>query len=269
MKYAYLGPAGTFTEAALRTFAGDGDELVPCRSVPEALEVVRLGTADAALVPVENSVGGGVDVTLDELVAGSPLEIIREVLIPVTFVFVGDEAPDRVGAHPQASAQCRRWLAKHHPDAVVVDMLSNAAAALSVRSGEIPAAITSPIAAQQLGLTPVHSDIGDQAATTRFVLVAPPGTGPGATGNDLTTLAVYIAHDQVGALLQVLTELASRGVNLTRIESRPTGEALGRYVFFLDCEGHISDRPIAEAFGALERFCAKVTFLGSYVSGGR
>ncbi|MFD1072367.1 prephenate dehydratase [Longispora fulva] len=268
VKYAYLGPAGTFTEAALRTFAGPEDELVACRSVPEALDAARDGQVDAALVPLENSVGGGVDITLDELLAGH-LVITREVLLPVEFVLVGTPDPDRVGAHPQASAQCRGWLRDHLPDATVVDMLSNAAAAIAVRAGELPAAVTSPLAAEQNGLTPLAENIGDHPATTRFVLVSPPGTTGAPTGHDLTTLVVHIAHDQVGALLRVLTELAIRGVNLTRIESRPTGEALGRYAFFLDCQGHIADKPLTETMRALEMFCAKVTFLGSYPSGGR
>ncbi|MBA3488085.1 MAG: prephenate dehydratase [Longispora sp.] len=277
MKYAYLGPAGTFCEAALRTFAAPEDELMSARNVPEALDDVRSGTADAALVPLENSVGGGVSVTLDELVTANhastgapdpPLIIIREVLLQVSFDFIGRIDADRVAAHPQASAQCREWLRRHIPDALVVDVLSNAAAALAVADGTMPAAITAPLATVEHGLKPLHSDIGDRPATTRFVLIAPREKIVSPTGRDLTTFAVYIQHDHVGALAKVLGELAGWGVNLTRIESRPTGESLGRYVFFLDCEGHVDIPPLSKAIEKLNEFCV-AKFLGSYPSAGR
>jgi prephenate dehydratase len=270
-RFVYLGPEGTFAEQALRTIpAAAHGTLIPARSVPEAFDAVRSGTADAALVPVENSIGGQVGVTLDELAEGEPLVITREVLLPVNFVLVAtsemkfDEIT-RVAAHPQASAQCRRWLARHVPDAVVIDVLSNGAAAAEVAAGAFPAGICAPIGATNHRLTVLAEGIGDHDdAVTRFALVSRPSEPPLPSGDDLTSLAVYIAHDRVGALLAVLTELAVRGVNLTRIESRPTGERLGRYVFFLECEGHVADVRLGEALRGLRRICADVRFLGSY-----
>jgi prephenate dehydratase len=270
-RFVYLGPEGTFTEQALRTIpAAERGTRIAARSVPEALDAVRAGSADAALVPLENSVGGAVPVTLDELAAGSPLMITREVVLPVDFV-LGSRAEvslaqvRTLAAHPQASAQCRHWLRANLPEATVVDVLSNAAAAVGAAQGDYDAAICAPISASRYRLTVLAEKIADHPeAVTRFALVSRPGPPTDPTGDDVTSLAVYIAHDRVGALLAVLTELAVRGVNLTRIESRPTGEQLGRYVFFLDCTGHVAEPRLGEALQGLRRFCADVRFLGSY-----
>lgn len=270
-RFVYLGPEGTFTEQALRTLpAAEQGVRTPARSVPEALEAVRAGDADAALVPLENSVGGAVPVTLDELAVGEPLIIVREVVLPVEFV-LGARHPvplaqvRTVAAHPQASAQCRHWLLTHLPDATVVDVLSNATAAIGAADGRYDAAICAPIGIGRNSLAVLADKIADHAdAVTRFALVTRPAPPAPPTGDDVTSLAVYIAHDRVGALLAVLTELAVRGVNLTRIESRPTGEQLGLYVFFLDCTGHVADPRLGEALQGLRRICADVRFLGSY-----
>ena len=270
--FIYLGPEGTFTEQALRTIpAADQGIRTPARSVPEALEAVRAADADAALVPLENSVGGAVAVTLDELFTGSsPLVITREVVLPVEFQLAAIvptplAAIRTVAAHPQASAQCRNWLLVNTPDAVVVDVLSNAAAAVAAAAGEYDAAICAPIGVPRHGLTVLADKIADRAdAVTRFVLLSRPAPPAAPTGDDVTSLAVSIRHDQVGALLAVLTELAVRGINLSRIESRPTGEQLGTYVFFLDCTGHVAEARVGEALQGLRRICADVRFLGSY-----
>lgn len=270
-RFVFLGPEGTFAEQALRTIAAAERGIrTPMRSVPEAFEAVRSGDADAALVPLENSIGGQVGVTLDELADGEPLVITREVVLPVNFVLATREGMKTdditaVVAHPQAATQCRGWLARNLPDATVVDALSNAAAAQAVANGQFPAAVCAPVGAQRHRLHVLAEQIGDHRdAVTRFALVSRPGPPPMPTGDDVTSLAVYIAHDRVGALLAVLTELAVRGVNLTRIESRPTGERLGRYLFFLDCTGHVADVRLGEALRGLRRICADVRFLGSY-----
>ena len=270
-RFVYLGPEGTFTEQALRTIpAAEHGIRTPARSVPEALEAVRAGEADAALVPLENSVGGAVPVTLDELGTGAPLVITREVVLPVEFVLaapqlIGLHRIRSVAAHPQASAQCRTWLRTHLPDAVVVDVLSNAAAAISAAAGEHDAAICAPIGVPRNDLTVLADKISDHAdAVTRFALLTRPGPPGPPSGDDVTSLAVMIDHDRVGALLSVLTELAVRGINLSRIESRPTGEQLGVYVFFLDCTGHVAEPRLGEALQGLRRICAEVRFLGSY-----
>jgi prephenate dehydratase len=270
-RFVFLGPEGTFTEQALRTIpAAERGIRTPARSVPEALEAVRGGTADAALVPLENSVGGAVAVTLDELSVGSPLMITREVVLPVEFqlaarTLVPLARVRTVAAHPQASTQCRSWLLANLPDATVVDVLSNAAAAIAASEGEYDAAICAPIGVPRHGLTVLADKIADRAdAVTRFVLLSRPAAPAAPTGDDVTSLAVSIRHDQVGALLAVLTELAVRGINLSRIESRPTGEQLGTYVFFLDCTGHVAEPRLGEALQGLRRICADVRFLGSY-----
>jgi len=270
-RFVYLGPEGTFTEAALRTIpAAEHGVRIAARSVPEALEAVRSGDADAALVPLENSVGGSVPVTLDELATGGTLMITREVVLPVEFVLAARALTPlaeirSVAAHPQASAQCRNWLLAHLPDAVVVDMLSNAAAAISAASGDHDAALCAPIGVPRNGLTVLAEKVADHAdAVTRFALLTRPGPPGPPTGDDVTSLAVSIPHDEAGTLVAVLTELSVRGINLSRIESRPTGEQLGTYVFFLDCAGHVAEPRLGEALQGLRRICAEVRFLGSY-----
>jgi prephenate dehydratase len=268
-RYGYLGPAGTFTEAALRTVVQRGD-LTPYASVAVALDAARTGDVDGAMVPLENSVEGSVATTLDELAGGDPLQITREVLLPVRFALLGRSGTARddvrtVATHPHAEAQCRRWVRDVLPDASVVLTPSTADAARSVAAGTYDAAISAPIAAQEYRLQVLAEDIQDNAgAVTRFVLVSRPGPAPAPTGADRTTLAVFIAHDQPGALLALLTEFAVRGINLTRIESRPSGAGLGRYFFSIDCEGHLADARVGEALAALHRTTLQVRFLGSY-----
>jgi prephenate dehydratase len=202
------------------------------------------------------------------------LIITREVVLPVRFILAArDDRPletiDSVAAHPQASAQCRNWLRAKLPTAVVIDVLSNGAAAVGAANGEYAAAVCAPIGATRYDLHVLADEIADHPdAMTRFALVERPRPPAEPTGDDVTTLAVSIAHDRVGALLAVLTELAVRGVNLTRIESRPTGEQLGRYMFFLDCAGHVAETRLGEALQGLRRVSADVRFLGSYPRAG-
>lgn len=270
-RYVYLGPEGTFAEQALLTIPeAERAERIPARSVPEALDVLRAGGADWALVPMENSIGGQVGVTFDELIAGSPLMIVREVVLPIQFSLASARPGElgsiaKVGAHPQAIAQCRKWLRTNLGHAEVIETLSNSASAIGAAEGSFDAAICPPSAIARYSLSVLAGEIADHSgAMTRFALVARPGPAPEPTGHDVTTLAVWIAHDRVGALLAVLTELAVRGVNLTRIESRPTGERLGRYMFFLDCTGHVREARFGEALQGLRRVCADLRFLGSY-----
>ena len=272
-RYAYLGPEGTFAEQALLTVpAAAHSDLRPYPTVPAALDAVRSGDVDAALVPLENSVEGSVATTLDELAAGQPMMVVREVVLPVSFFLLaraGTELADvrRVATHPHAHAQCRRWLARMLPDALAVPALSTAAAAAALAEGatSYDAAIAAPIAADRYHLSVLAVDIGDNPqAQTRFVMVGRPASPPLPTGTDRSTLVAYLAEDHPGALLEILTEFAVRGVNLTRIESRPTGEQLGRYCFSIDCEGHVDDARVGEALMGLRRVCADVRFLGSY-----
>lgn len=272
-RYAYLGPEGTFAEQALRTLpAAAKADLMPERSVPSALEAVHQGYADGAMVPLESSVEGAVAITLDALATGPPLVVTREVLLPVRFALLaraGTTLADvrRVATHPHAEAQTRRWLAGRLPAASVLPVLSTAAAAAAVAdpSSGYDAAICAPIAAERYGLQVLAGDVADSAgAVTRFVLVSRPGPPPPPTGADKTSLVAFIADDHPGALLEILEEFAVRGVNLTRIESRPTGDGMGRYCFSVDAEGHVADARVGEALAGLRRVCADVRYLGSY-----
>ncbi|GHF27098.1 prephenate dehydratase [Streptomyces morookaense] len=273
--YTYLGPEGTFTEAALRTLPEAATrELVPMLSVPAALDAVRNGEAAAALVPIENSVEGGVTATLDELATGTPLMIYREVLLPIAFALLvrpGTALGDikTVTGHPVAQPQVRNWLSAHLPDAVWESAASNADGARLVREGRYDAAFAGEFAAATYALEPLVTDIHDaQNAQTRFVLAGRPARPAARTGLDRTSVVVWLRDDHPGALMELLQEFAVRGVNLMRIESRPTGEGMGRYCFSVDCEGHISDRRVGEALMGLKRICPKVRFLGSYPRAG-
>jgi prephenate dehydratase len=237
--------------------------------VAAALAAVRTGDADAALVPLENSVEGSVPATMDGLADGDPLVITREVFLPVTMTLVARQGVAladvrSVASHPHALAQASRWLATHLAGVSPLPTTSTAAAAAAVAAGEFDAAVCAPIAAERYGLATLADDISDHpGAVTRFVLVTPPGDLPGSSGNDKTSL-VAVVGDRTGALLELLSEFAVRGISLTRIESRPTRERLGVYSFSLDCEGHIADRRVGEALAALHRVCEDVRFLGSY-----
>jgi prephenate dehydratase len=242
---------------------------LPCPSVAAALAAVRSGEADAALVPLENSIEGSVPATMDGLWDGEPLVIIREVFLVVAFSLVARPGTAlsgvrTVASHPHALAQCARWLASSLPDASLLPETSTARAAEAVAEGRYDAAVCAPIAGERYGLTALAEDIADHpGAVTRFVLVRRPGVLPPPTGDDKTSL-VAVVGDRTGALLSVLSEFAVRGISLTRIESRPTRERLGVYSFSLDCEGHVADRRVGEALAALHRVCDDVRFLGSY-----
>ncbi len=275
MRYVYLGPSGTFTEAAALQVAGceGADQLVPLASVDAALTAVRRGEADRAVVPIENSVEGGVPQTLDSLGSGTPLQVVREMLVPITFVLAarpGTTLDDvrRVASHPHGWAQCRGWVGVHLPAATYVPALSTAAAAEGLAGTDpVPydAALCSPLAAERFGLPVLAEDVGDNAAAvTRFVLVSRPGPLQPPSGADKTSVVVFQHDDHPGGLLELLEQFATRGINLTRIESRPTGDALGRYCFSMDCEGHALEARVAEALMGLHRTSSGIRFLGSY-----
>jgi prephenate dehydratase len=270
-RYAYLGPEGTFTEAALRTLPEAATrDLVPMVSVAAALDAVRAGEAGAALVPIENSVEGGVTATLDELATGEPLMIYREVLLPIAFALLarpGTALRDvkTVTGHPVAQPQVRKWLAQHLPDAQWESAASNADGARLVQEGRYDAGFAGEFAAATYGLEPLVTGIHDaQNAVTRFVLVGRPARPAARTGADKTSVVMWLREDHPGALLELLQEFAARGVNMMRIESRPTGEGMGLYCFSVDCEGHVSDRRVGDVLTGLKRACREVRFLGSY-----
>ncbi|MDR2348109.1 MAG: hypothetical protein LBD90_05775, partial [Bifidobacteriaceae bacterium] len=300
LRYAYLGPAGTFTEdALLQVTSREVAELLPQADVISAIERVREGDADKAVVAIENSVEGGVTAVLDTLAEGDPLVITREMLVPVSFTLAAPAAdlPDavrpplrqtaspsgppeagavrRVAAHPHAWAQCRQWVRRHLPGAEHIPTSSNtAAAALMARvaAGQVArelldfdAALVPPAAVAHYGLTVLASAVADNpSAVTRFVLIERPGSVPHPTGADKTTLVVALPDERAGALLELLEQFSTRGINLTRIESRPSGDALGRYLFSIDAEAHVAEPRMAEALVGLHRFSPRVRYLGSY-----
>jgi prephenate dehydratase len=272
-RIAYLGPRGTFCEAALLTMAAyQSAGHVPSVSVQAAIDAVRADEADAALIPIENSVEGSVSVTLDELANGKRLVIVDEVALPVRFAVMarrGTSLSDvtRLASHPHALAQVRRWIDDTLPGITVIPSLSTAGAAAALLQEPAPwdAAVAPRLAADRYDLDVLADNIGDtEDATTRFVLVRKPGSIPAPTGADKTTLSLFMRLDQPGALMAILNEFAVRGVNLTRIESRPTRKALGDYFFSVDVEGHVADSRVAEALMGLHRVCLDVRFLGSY-----
>jgi prephenate dehydratase len=285
VRIAYLGPEGTFTEAALLQITAAGlvpeqgpgaVRQIPIESTPAALNAVRDGDADYACVPIENSIDGSVIPTLDSLAIGSPLQVFAETTLDVAFSIVvrpgletNPSAADvrTLAAFPVAVAQVRQWLAAHLPGVELCPAYSNADAARQVAEGRADAAVTSPLAAAHWGLASLADGVVDEPnARTRFVLIGLPGPAPARTGADRTSVVLRI--DNVpGALLSALAEFGLRGIDLTRIESRPTRTELGTYLFFADCVGHIDDGAVAEALKALHRRCADVRYLGSWPTG--
>jgi prephenate dehydratase len=275
-RIAYLGPEGTFTEAALLEMAAA--EMVPLTefepfaagSPSAALEMVRAGEADYACVPIENSIEGSVLPTLDNLAAGSPLQVFAEFTLDIAFTIAArsDVAePASIAAYPVARAQVARWVAKNLPKARFQPADSNAAAAVDVAEGRADAAVTTELATTRYGLTALAAGVVDEPnARTRFVLAGQPGPPPVRTGADRTSVVLRL-ENVPGALVSAMTEFAIRDIDLTRIESRPTRIELGTYIFFLDCVGHIDDDAVAEALKALHRRCVDVRYLGSWPTG--
>ncbi|MUL79948.1 prephenate dehydratase [Mycolicibacterium sp. CBMA 226] len=273
-RIAYLGPQGTFTEAAmLQLAAGDPEfEPVACDSASAAVEAVRMGAADYACVPIENSIEGSVLPTMDSLSSGSGVQIFAEHTLDVAFSIVvrpgvTTDAVSTVAAFPVAAAQVRRWLAERLPHATLVPAISNAGAAQQVSEGLVDAGVSTALAAVRWGLDSLADGVVDEPnARTRFVLVGQPGPPPPRTGADRTSVVLRLRNEP-GALVSAMTEFSIRDIDLTRIESRPTRTELGTYIFFLDCVGHIDDAPVAEALMALHRRVADVRYLGSWPTG--
>jgi len=244
--------------------------MVPYANVTAALNAVRHGQAEYALVPIENSVEGVVARTLDELVTGEPLEIVAETTLPVSFSLMvlpektGHEI-GRIATHPHAESQCRAYIAQNYPNSEIIATASTAAAAEGLKDGNWDAAIAAKIAASKFGLTIIAENIGDnEYAVTRFVLVRKPGPVPPVTGFDRTSLVAYIDIDHAGALLEILTEFAKNDVNLSFIQSRPSGRELGHYHFIIDVEGHQEDSSIKRSISGLRKICDDIRLLGSY-----
>jgi prephenate dehydratase len=274
MRIAFLGPAGTFSEDALRAAVGGAEiEPRPAPSVYEAIRAVAAGEAERALVPFENSIEGAVRSTLDTLAFDAPsVTIAGEHDHPIANSLIArEEVPlDRIEmvlSHPQASAQCARFIREHLPGAEVRAAPSTAEAVREVSASTEPwAALGAASAALIYGCVVLREGIEDSPENvTRFVWIAPAGTRPSGEGPWRTTLVfAELGDDHPGALVEALTEFSRRDVNLTRIESRPRRRGLGRYMFFIDLDGAEGEPAVAAAIDGLRRKAESVRILGSY-----
>ncbi len=276
MRASFLGPAGTYSHAAL---CGDpraaGWEAVPAPTVHDAVLAVQTAAAERALVPIENSLEGAVGPTLDALAAGTDdVRIVGEVVLPVVHALIAREAVElgalrSVLSHPQANAQCGRFLRESLPDATVLDVSSTAEAVRLVASGEVArgpaAALGTPLAAELHGAVVLRDGVQDEPGNvTRFVWLARNGVAPMGPATKTSVVWWGAGDERAGWLVRCLSEFASRGVNLTRIESRPRRLGLGHYMFFADLDGAAASAAVTEAVAALREQAQTVKVLGSY-----
>ena len=274
MRVTYLGPRGTFTEDALREAAGDSEiEPLPAPSVYDAIVAVQRGDADRSLVPFENSIEGAVRSTLDTLAFdASGVAIVGEHDFPIRHCLIArTEIPleeiEVVLSHPQASAQCARFIRESLPGAEVRAAASTAEAVRVVSEHDEPwAALGAASAAALYGCSILRDGVEDEPDNvTRFVWVAPEGVTPAGDGPWRTSFVfAELGEDRPGALVEALGAFSARGVNLTRIESRPRRRGLGRYMFFCDCDGRADEEAVAAAIDELRTKAESVRLLGSY-----
>ena len=267
-RLAHLGPRGTYTEAAAIAYDVDA-ELLPQPNVAAAVAAVEAGEADAAVCAIENSVEGGVTETLDQLLREDfDLSISGEVVLPIHHTLVGAAGVDLstakvVYSHPQALAQCRERLRELVPNAAPVAALSTASAIEGAIAEPGSVAVGSELAAQLHDATIYAQDIADAPGNeTRFIVLAAEDHEP--TGSDKTSIAFTTHHDRPGSLVDVLGQLSQRSLNMTRIESRPTREQLGTYVFLIDFDGHRASSDVADALEAVAKSTLLLRVLGSY-----
>jgi len=273
MRVAYLGPAGTHSEEALRASAPEGAEAIPYPTIYDAVMAVEEGAVDRAVVPIENALEGSVAVTLDTLtLEAGRVRIEAEVVQPIHHCVLAREEislsrVERVVSHPQATAQCARFLREHLPNAEHVSAPSTADAVITVcGSADASVALGSSLAAELYGCYIVATNVEDHPDNvTRFVWLAPEDR-VGGPGDDAKTSIVFWGggDESPGWLVDVLREFAGRGVNLTRIESRPRRTGLGHYFFFVDLEGAAGAGLVDEALGAVRGHVEELRVLGSY-----
>jgi len=267
-RVAYLGPPGTFTEEAALLY-NEKAQLIPFSSIPAVAAAVDTGIAEEGVVAIENSLEGSVTETLDLLIHESKLLIRHELVLPIEhhlLIKPGTEPPqiEVIFSHPQALAQCRRFIERCFPKAQMVAALSTAAAVEQMMSSSLPAAaIGTQRAARLYEAQILARNIQDRFPNvTRFVVLAPEDHP--ATGRDKTSLCFSFAEDHPGLLYGVLKEFAERSINLTKVESRPSKESLGKYIFLVDLEGHRQDNLINEVLTRVEAKTSLFKVLGSY-----
>jgi prephenate dehydratase len=267
-RIAFLGPVGTYTEEAALRHDPQAD-LQPFPTIAAVGLAVSSGMVEEGVVPIENSLEGSVTYTLDLLVSQSGLSICKEIVLPIDHYLMakpGTRAPDVqvVYSHPQALAQCRGFLERCFPHAQQTASLSTVAAVSDMKASGLPAAAIAPFRAAALyGVEIIGQNVQDNPNNlTRFVVLARADHPP--TGKDKTSICFSYSVDAPGLLYQALGEFARRGINLAKVESRPTKQSLGRYIFLIDCEGHREDRLVKEAIEALTRQAGTCQVLGSY-----
>jgi chorismate mutase/prephenate dehydratase len=265
LQVAYLGPEGSFTQAAALKQFGGSVELQSMATIADVFHTVEAGNASYGLVPVENSTEGMVSHTLDRFIT-SPLKINGEVSLRIHHYLLSKSTDltkiKVVYAHPQAFSQCRKWLAEHLPESSLIAVNSNSEAAKRVANEMNTAAIAANRAAEIYDLSVLAPNIEDEADnTTRFLVIGTQDVGP--SGIDKTALLIS-TKNKPGALQILLKPLADSGISMTRIESRPSGKGIWEYVFFIDIDGHCQDNAVAEALKLLEHESLMCRVLGSY-----
>jgi chorismate mutase/prephenate dehydratase len=263
---AFLGPQGTFTQAAVIKHFGQDAVMRPINTIDEVFREVESGSAHYGVVPVENSSEGVVNHTLD-CFKSSSLHVIGEVELPIHHQFLVSnntrkDSIKQIYAHQQALAQCRHWLDAHYPGVDCVPLSSNAEAARRIRNEWHSAAIAGDVAAQFYDLEILHANIEDNPSnTTRFLVI---GREKAARSGDDKTSLLISAHDRSGALLDILAPFARHGITLTSIETRPALPEKWAYVFFIDLKGHVSDDNVAQALEEIRPQVKELRVLGAY-----
>lgn len=268
MKVGVLGPQGTFSEKAAKKVHPEA-QIRYYDDFEDVLVAVEAGEVDSGVVPLENSLEGSVGQNLDGLLRRD-VKIIGEVNVQVRHCLIGRGRKDEVKvilSHPQALAQSRRYIKSHYPHAELRTTGSTSHAVRLAQEFPEMAAIAGAEAAKRYGLAIMDRNIQDsEDNVTRFAVVGKEPTAP--TGRDKTSLAIYLERTEPGALWEVLGEFATRGINLTKIESRPSRKGLGDYYFFIDLEGHVTDPKVGEALARIEKKAAMTKLLGSYPRSG-
>ena len=267
-RIAFLGPSGTFSEEAALTYDPDG-KLEPFPSIPAVAMAVASGITEEGVVPIENSLEGSVTYTLDILIQDDRLFIRRELVIPIEHCLLIPPATrtadiHTIYSHPQALAQCRDFLERCFPKAQLVASLSTVAAVEEMKASQTAAAAISPGRAAGLhGVDILARGIQDNSSNvTRFVVLAHTDHPP--TGRDKTSLCFSFQDDRPGLLYSAMGEFARRNINLAKVESRPTKQSLGQYIFLIDCEGHREDPLVSEAIDTLRGQTSMLKIFGSY-----
>jgi prephenate dehydratase len=268
-RIAYLGPEGSFSEEAARRYAGEGAEMVGFPDIPAVISAVSHGLVDQAVAPIENSIEGSINATVDQLIHGkNPPHIVGELNLPIRHHLIGRPGTtisevERVISIPAAIAQCRQFLLEHLPQVQVLPALSTSAAVSSLVHSDRIAAVGNDRAASLYGMEIIASDIQDaDDNVTRFAVLGRGATE--ATGHDKTSICCYLKQDRAGSLVEILQEFSSRDINMTRLESRPTRDGIGSYLFLIDLEGHETDPSLAQALTRVGTMCHSVLVLGTY-----